>query len=139
MALKIEKSLLKLNPNKIENVNNIISTYMNQAVICSEMKKHENSSKIIETAFKILGRLDYLLKEEKKKESEKYNENYQGFLYLKMVCSFNMAVESEYLFNFGKAILFYEDALTLGKELNNSDVVKKSEIALSKLNKKREK
>lgn len=135
LALKLEKTRLKLNPNKLDCVKNIVSTYMNQAVICSEMRKHEKSVQIIELALERLDNFERFLKDEKNKESQTYNENYQEFLYLKMVASFNIAVENEYLFNQSKSIAFYEEALSLAQDLKNTDIIRKSEIALTKLNK----
>lgn len=132
-ALKIEIREMKTNPNNIETVKNIVSTYLNQAVISSEKRKHENSIKIIHSALDHLKHLEKLLKD--KGEEEDYQENYQGYLYLKMVSFFNLAVENEYLNIQSKAITFYQDSLELAKELNNPDIIKKSETALTKFNK----
>ena len=136
-ALKLENQQLKSSPKKIETVQNIISTYLNQAVICSELRKHENSVNLITQALEHLETMDKLLNLEE--NSQNYQENYQGFLYLKMVASFNMAVENEYLNNQGKAVSFYQETIKFAKEMNNSEILRNSEIALTKLNKKSQK
>jgi len=136
-ALKMENEQLKTNPNKIETVKNIISTYLNQAVICSELRKHEESVKMISIALSHLEQLEKLLKNQQ--DAKNYEENYQGYLYLKMVSYFNLAVENEYLCNQSKAIAFYQETVKLASEMNNSEILKKSEVALTKLNKKNQK
>lgn len=136
-ALKLETQQLKSSPRKIETVKNIISTYLNQAVICSELRKHENSVELITQALEHLETMDRLLNSEENKGN--YQENYQGFLYLKMVASFNMAVENEYLNNQGKAVSFYQETIKFAKEMNNPEILRNSEIALTKLHKKSQK
>jgi hypothetical protein len=56
-----------------------------------------------------------------------------------MVSYFNLAVENEYLCNQSKAIAFYQETVKLASEMNNSEILKKSEVALTKLNKKNQK
>ena len=134
-ALKLEKIKLNAEPDKIDTVKNIISTCMNQAVIYSELKSHDNAIKILNTVEKHLEKLENLLKDQE--SSENHQEDYQSYRYLKMVCLFNLAVENEYIYNQENAKGYYEEALELAKGLKNIDIIKKSENALTKINKKK--
>ena len=132
-VLKIESSARETGENRGEMTRNIIKTYLNQSVIFSALKKHENSVKSLDSA------LFFIEKLEKIGKGNEGNDDLQGVLYLKMVCFFNLAAENEHLNLFTKAIAFYQDALKLAREIGNGDVAKKSESALAKLKKKNQK
>lgn len=106
---------------------NIASTYINKAVILSELGLHLESIETIKKA------LDCM--EKYQKQSEEQAESSEAFQlkYLSVIAYFNLAVEHEHLYYTQYAKTFYEIALNLSKELGYTEMTKTIENVLKKM------
>ncbi|EAR84103.2 tetratricopeptide repeat protein (macronuclear) [Tetrahymena thermophila SB210] len=126
-AIEMEEILVRENYG--ESNKNIASTYINKAVIMSELGLHLES---IDTIKKALDNMESFRKEW---EANLEEQDIFQLKYLSVIAYFNLAVEHEHLFYVQYAKTFYEIALNISRELNYGEMTKTIENVLKKMKK----